>query len=540
MLKSTASNSAFDFVLSRATKTESLNPNAGHHRCSGESRMMSFGATPEHRRGKLKKVLLTAAAIAVPLVIAGAAIAHHYWPFTESAVRADLASDASANVRFGSFHQTYFPPGCVAENVVFQRDNSTEPLITIRRLTIRSYLGGLLHNHVSLVRAEGMHVTLARSDFAQNNSNGQQSTVDRLVADDAVLEIRRSDPQQSLRFVFHQFAMKNLGGTGPVAFSAVFDNPMPAGLLRTSGQFGPWNRSHADQTPVSGKYSLEQADMGVFEGIGGIISSKGDFSGTFKEINLDGSTITPEFEIKKTHHSLPLETDFTATVDADNGNVVLHQVKARFGHNDIVAQGTIGPTPGGKRAAILDLRCDRGRIEDVFYPFIHSPRSPLNGDVVFTMKVTIPSGHEPFLQKLDLRSDFQIHNARFTHEQTQERLNNIAEKPGQKDATETLADFQGKVEVTNGVAHFSYLSVHDQDAAAVFKGSFGLIDERVKMYGKLKTAASLTKTTHGVSSVFAKVLEPFFKKKPHVNVVPVKIGGTYKHPSFGLDLNSKM
>jgi hypothetical protein len=497
---------------------------------------MSSGTTREHRRGKVRKVLLTTAVIVVLLVIAAAVVVHHYWPFTESAVRADLASDASANVRFGRFHQTYFPPGCVAENVIFQRENSAEPLITIRRLTIRSYFGGMLHNHVSLVRAEGMHVTFARSDFAQNNSNGQQSTVDRLVADDAVLEIRRRDPGHNLRFVFHQFTMKNLGGTGPVAFSALFDNPMPAGLLRTSGQFGPWNSSHPDETPVSGKYSLEQADMGVFDGIGGIISSKGDFSGTFKEINLDGSTITSEFEIKKTHHSLPLETRFTATVDADNGNVVLHQVKARFGHNDILAQGTIGPTPGGKRAAILDLRCDRGRIEDVFYPFIHSPRSPLSGDVVFTMKITIPSGQEPFLRKLDLRSDFQIHNARFTHEQTQERLNNIAEKPDQKDATETLADFQGKVQVTNGVAHFSYLSVQDQDAAAIFKGTFGLIDERVNMSGKLKTAASLTKTTHGVSSVFAKVLEPFFKKKPHVNVVPVKIGGTYNNPSFGLDI----
>ena len=497
---------------------------------------MGSGTTREHRRGGVRKVLLTAAAIVVLLLIAAAIVAHHYWPFTESAVRADLASDASANVRFGSFHQTFFPPGCIAENVVFQRDNSTEPLITIRRLTIRSYLGGLLHNHVSLVRAEGMHVTLTGSNFAQNDSNSQHSTVDRLVADDAVLEIRRSDPQHSLRFVFHKFTMKNLGGSGPVSFSAVFDNPLPAGLLRTSGQFGPWNGSHPDATPVSGKYSLEQADMGVFGGIGGIVSSDGDFSGTFKEINLKGSTIIPEFEVKKTHHSLPLETHFDATVDADNGNVVLHQVKARFGHNDIVAQGTVGPTPGGKRAAILDLRCDRGRIEDVFYPFIHSPKSPLTGDAVFTMKVTIPSGHEPFLRKLDLRSDFQIHNARFTHEQTQQRLNNIAEKPGQKDATETLADFQGKVAVTNGVAHFSYLSVHDQDAAATFKGNFGLIDERVKMNGKLKTAASLTKTTHGVSSVFAKVLEPFFKKKPHENVVPVKIGGTYKNPSFGRDI----
>jgi hypothetical protein len=63
-----------------------------------------------------------------------------------------------------------------------------------------------------------------------------------------------------------------------------------------------------------------------------------------------------------------------------------------------------------------------------------------------------------------------------------------------------------------------------------------LNDERVAMHGNLKTAASLAKTTSGISAVFAKVLEPFFKKKPHETVVPVKIGGTYSHPSFGLDI----
>ena len=56
------------------------------------------------------------------------------------------------------------------------------------------------------------------------------------------------------------------------------------------------------------------------------------------------------------------------------------------------------------------------------------------------------------------------------------------------------------------------------------------------MHGQLKTAASLSKTTHGIKAMFAKVIEPFFKKKPHETVVPVHVGGTYSHPSFGLDI----
>jgi hypothetical protein len=34
-----------------------------------------------------------------------------------------------------------------------------------------------------------------------------------------------------------------------------------------------------------------------------------------------------------------------------------------------------------------------------------------------------------------------------------------------------------------------------------------------------------------------KVLDPFFKKKHVGYVMPVKITGTYEHPSFGLDLS---
>ena len=493
-------------------------------------------ATREQHRSRTKKTLLIAIVIVLVLLISGAAVAQHYWPLTESKVQSDLADDTSAKVRFGSFHETYFPLGCVAENVVFQRADSA-PIITIRRLVIRAYLSGMLRNHVNVVRAEGMHILVSGSDLDRTRATGPHSIVDRLLADDAVFEIRRSDPQRNMRFVFHKFMMQNLGGLGPVSFSAILDNPMPAGRLTMSGRFGPWNSAHSENTAVSGKYWFENADMSVFGGIAGTLSSTGNFNGTFQQIDIEGATEIPELEITKTRHSLPLKTRFSASVDSRNGNIVFDQVKAKFGRNDILAQGSIGSGANGKRSANIDLRCARGRIEDVFYPFIHSPRSPLTGDVAFKMKVTIASGHEPFLETLDLSSDFQIHRARFTRAKTQDSLNKIAENPGQKTPNQTLSDFQGSVNLNAGVAHFSWLSVHDQGASAVFHGNYNLIDESVRMFGNLKTATSLTKSSSGgISAVFAKVLEPFFKKKPHVTVVPVKIGGTYTRPSFGLNM----
>ena len=74
------------------------------------------------------------------------------------------------------------------ENVVFERSNSGPPLIFIRRLTISSNIVGLMHHHISLLHAEGIHVTLGRSDFSANQSSSRQTIVDKFVADDAVLD----------------------------------------------------------------------------------------------------------------------------------------------------------------------------------------------------------------------------------------------------------------------------------------------------------------------------------------------------------------
>jgi len=482
------------------------------------------------QRNKTRIIAISAMVLGM---VAGTVIilADRYWPFTESAIREDLASATSTQVEFGKFRKKYFPPGCVAENVIFDRGSAS--IIQIRRLTITSGLSGLLRHHVSMFRAEGARINFEAGALKENKLRNK-IVIDNFVADDAVLEIaKRSQPP--LRFVFHNFAMKNLSGDGATHFTAVFENPLPRGLLRTSGQFGPWRNGDPGSTPATGTYELQQADLSVFKSIAGTLSSSGRFEGTFKELGLTGSTHSPEFVIAKTRHAQPLDTEFEATVNAFNGDVTLRSVNAHFGRDVVSGAGSIARRENGKRSALLGLRCDRGRVEDTFYPFIHSSRSPLVGDIEFQMHVVIPSGHQPFLQKLQLSSTFKIQNAKFTNPPTEVRISRVSSPPDQEDS-ETLADFQGSVILRNGTAQFSSLSVHDQDAQASLRGTFNLINQKVDMYGHLKTAASLGKTTHGIKAVFAKVIEPFFKKKPHETVIPVHVGGTYSHPSFGLDI----
>ena len=75
--------------------------------------------SPLAARHRLRtKVLIGVSAVLVALLVVGAILVNRYWPYTEVAVRDDLASATSANVRFGNFHKNFFPPGCVAEAVI--------------------------------------------------------------------------------------------------------------------------------------------------------------------------------------------------------------------------------------------------------------------------------------------------------------------------------------------------------------------------------------------------------------------------------------
>ena len=68
---------------------------------------------------------------------------------------------------------------------------------------------------------------------------------------------------------------------------------------------------------------------------------------------------------------------------------------------------------------------------------------------------------------------------------------------------------------------------------------YSLITEKIDLRGTLKTDSEMSKTTHGIRAAMLKVLDPFFKKKQGNYVAPVKITGTYEHPSFGLDLSDR-
>ncbi len=82
-----------------------------------------------------------------------------------------------------------------------------------------------------------------------------------------------------------------------MSFEAAVTNPIPRGLVKSTGTFGPWNREDPGGTPLTGRYTFDNADLSTIKGIGGILTSTGTFGGQLDRIGVSGETRTPDFRV---------------------------------------------------------------------------------------------------------------------------------------------------------------------------------------------------------------------------------------------------
>ena len=506
---------------------------------------------------KTRKLIVRVALAAVVIFLGAVVVLALRWPFSQQAVLKELETASQSRVDVGAFHGTYFPrPGCILQHVTFQHNPKagTPPLITVETLRIEGSFSGLFTRSVKRIHVEGMRILIPPQGSDEHFQTPKRSpfVIDDLIADGTILEVAsREADQQPLKFSFHNFVLSNVGGNGPASFQAKLSNPEPPGEITTAGKFGPWSAEDVGKTAVSGEYLFQQADLGVFRGIAGLLSSSGKFSGELDRIEVQGLTDTPRFTVTSSSHQVQLRTQFNAVVNGKNGDTFLQKAAATFSRTTVWSEGSVAGASGqpGKTAS-FELMAKDGRIQDILLLFAGSERAPMSGIVGFHAKVRIPPGKRPFLAKVELQGDFGIDAGSFTKSNTQEGMNRLSEgalgeedqhktEKAQDDPDRVLSDLKGHVLLENGTARFSNLSFSVPGALAQMQGTFNLITETIDLHGTLKTDSEPSGTTRGTKALLLKILDPFFKKKPAGYVMPVKITGTYKHPSFGLDLSDR-
>jgi len=503
-------------------------------------------------------VIVVVSMLALALAIGGTLIARH-WPFSERTVTEALQEEFPATVTFNKFHAISFPrPGCVAEGVAFRRlgrSHDTPPIVTIQRLTIEAnYIDIFVRpGYLARIVMNGFHVYVPATGTSAEPSGWHESksttSVGEIIADGASIEVARSDTQAPLLFAIHTLKLSSISKSKGMGYEVAMHNPLPAGEIRARGHFGPWNYNDAGQTPVEGHYVFQGADLGVFEGIGGMLSSEDGFQGVLGNIESQGSIDIPDFMVTRSKHPIHLYGNFHAFVNGTNGDVQLERVNASFLKTRVVASGKVAGVAGehGKTAAI-DLSVRDGRIEDVLRMFVQAAKPPFSGVASFRAHVILPPGKRPFVEKVRLAGDFGIEGGQFEKASTQKDIAALSDKSrGVKpddqredaDPERVISNVAGHLELRNGTATFADASFHIPGALAQMHGTYNLETEVVNLHGTLKTEAELSQMTSGFKSALLKPFDVFFKRKHAGAAVPVHLIGTYSDPQAGLDLPVK-
>jgi hypothetical protein len=476
-----------------------------------------------------------------------------HWPFTRDTIVSALQEKFSSVVELKAFHGTYFTPGCVAEGVTFRRNSERNalPIATIEKLTIQGSYWGLFSTpkRVRRVKVEGLRVFV--SPASERTGNEARPTgslekfaliIDEIIADGAVVEFASGEPgTEPLKFEIHQLALNSVADNRPMSFHAALLNPKPPGEIRADGQFGPLRPQNVGQTLLSGSYVFQRADLGIFPGIRGTLSSTGKLDGVLEHIEIEGSTDAPDFQVKRSEHAVHLKTQFHAIVNGMDGDVALQSVHAQFERTSVVSQGEVAKKAGSEGKTVsLGAMEPQGRIQDWLSLLSKADRPAMTGAMNFRVQILVLPGKRDFIKRVNLRGDFGIDAASFIRSTTQEKVDNLSQlAQGEKESDDpatVVENLKGHVVLKDAIATFSDLSFSVPGALARVHGTYDLLTEQVNLHGNLQVENKLSKGSKGVKSVLLKAVEPFLKKKNAGEIVPIKIGGTFSHPSYGLDV----
>jgi hypothetical protein len=505
-------------------------------------------------------VLLSAAVVAV----AAAILASHAEPILRARVIETLSTRFKSKVQLDGFHVSVFRGLQVSGDGlrIFgdadpnNHEPGIQPLISVAEFRFRTGLIDLLHSpmHVNTVYVKGLTLNLPpreqRGEIKNMGPKGGKIkiTVDKFVCDQAQLIINTLRPGKlPLEFDIESLKMTSIGPNQPLHFDANLTNPKPVGNILSSGSFGPWRVDSPRDTPVSGNYSFNNADLSTIKGIGGILSSTGQYAGSLDNIVVDGTTDTPDFRIAISGRPVPLHTDFHAIVDGTSGDTFLQPVKAKILNSWLVANGSVVRVqdPKGHRVE-LDVVIGNGRIEDLLKLAIRTDPPVMTGTVQLKTKFDLPPGDPDVSNRLKLAGRFRVSQAHFSNDKIQSKVDALSMRSQGKPrlALDNIpdnvrSDLSGVFNLENGVIQFSRLQFEIPGTQVNLTGQYSLDGNQFDFHGKARMDAKLSHMMTGWKSILLKPADPFFSKNGAGTEIPVKVTGTKSEPHFGADFGHK-
>jgi hypothetical protein len=439
------------------------------------------------------------------------------------------------------------------------------PLFSIQRFTAEIKLDSLFQpqkvvNHVSL---EGMDIRIPppgeRPSFSDKAKLGSQGAaapssraspnagpktgvlIQEVTVQNASLTLLPKDPRKiPLRFDIHHMRLESIGAGVGMKYQASLTNAKPPGNIQASGTFGPWVAHDLGETPISGDYRFDHADLGVFNGIAGTLNSTGSFDGKLSAINASGDASIPNFRLKMTGTPVPLVVRFIVLVDGGNGNTILKPVVAKLGSTNFTTSGGIIRHEAGlPRAISLDVSMPDGDLRDVLRLAMRGEPF-MEGRLALKTKIDIPPLTGKVREKLELNGHFEVSGGKLLRSNFQGYLDGLSRRaqgqPQNHDIDQVVSQMAGTFQLENAVIRFSQLSFGVPGATLDLAGSYDLDSEAIAFAGSVKLQATISQMVTGWKRWVLKPADRFFEKDGAGTYLHFHIGGTSKKPQFGLDL----
>ncbi len=505
------------------------------------------------RRRVFRSVIIV---LGVPFLLA-AILVVYFWrfpPLNREWVVETLEKHYQCDVELKSFSASFFPAASIAgEGLVLKRRDRANlpPLASIRKFSVSADWLGLLRQprHFRQVRLEGLVMVIPpRQSQAQAKKERQVSpfVLDEVFADGAMLSILPANLNKPPHvFEIQKLRMQSAGLGQPMSFQVTLTNPTPVGQIQSSGRFGPWNTDEPSLTPVSGNYTFSHAELSTIRGLGGTLSSHGSYEGVLSQIQVQGETDTPDFDLGISGNKLRLKTQFSAVVDGVDGDTLLRPVSAQLLGSTIVARGGVTQAAGRNgRIILLDVNAKPARLEDLLHLAVKSTTPSIIGAASVQAKFDLHPGEEEVAKRLKLDGSFSVQSAHFTNPEVEAKITSLSRrgqgKPRDDDLQNARFDMQGHFVLANSQVTFSSLSFSVPGAAVQLQGTFGLLSQALDFHGTLRLQAKVSQTTTGIKSLLLKPVDPFFEGKGAGTVLPIKITGTRGEPSFQLEIGKAL
>jgi AsmA-like C-terminal region len=472
---------------------------------------------------------------------------------TSEWVVSKLSETFQSRVELQNIHVNIGPRMVVSGNrLVLYYHNRTDvpPLIRIEHFSFNLGLFGILRvpRHINGVYLENMTITVPPRQRQtgvppEPPSNGAplRLLIDKIVCNKTELHVLSNTPgKDPLDFAIHDLVLKSVGPHKRFDFHGNLTNAEPKGEIATTGAFGPWDADEPGDTRVSGTYSFTNADLGSFHGIGGTLSSEGSYQGQLNRLDVTGETDTPNFSLDPIGQSVPLHTEFSATVDSTDGDTHLHSVRAILVDSVIIANGSIIRSSGKGHVIALQIVAPKARLQDLLRLATKSNQPMMTGIIDFKAHMLLPPGNQKVMERISLQGEFGVNDAEFASTDAREKLESLSRhalgEPRNEDAGSAVTDLSGQFVFGHNLADFKELEFSVPGIDLRLNGTYDFTDEALNLRGHLRMKAKLSHTVTGKKWFFLKLVDPFFKRHGAGSVVPIRVTGTRDNPKFALAL----